>query len=278
MKNIFSIILLLVVCLSGFAQNDKYSIGERTADDLHVKKFKVTEANIEYVLTTPYIDTSYKIYDYAELLTETQRNAIKQRCREFMKNTGLDIAIVTINENPKPSFNDYAPSDVYIQDFYDYNDFKTDGVMLIIDKFYDRNRYYDAGLAADMTLLGDRVDNYAEHMKPLYQQGDYYGEIMWFIDETEAAYQYEISFPKWKCLIFALLFAWIVWWLHRKKYKLVFKATSANDYKKQGSFKLTKESTKFVRSFTTRTYSPKSSGSGSSGHGSSGGSHSGGGF
>jgi len=278
MKNIFSIILLLVVCLSGFAQNDKYSIGERTADNLHVKKFKVTESNIEYVLTTPYVDTSYKIYDYAELLTETQRYEIKQRCREFMKNTGLDIAIVTINENPKPSFNDYAPSDVYIQDFYDYNDFKEDGVMLIIDKFYDRNRYYDAGNVADMSVIGDRVESYAEHMKPLYLNNDYYGEIMWFINHAEGDYLYEISFPKWKCLIFALIFAWIVWWLHRKKYKLVFKATSANDYKKQDSFKLTKESTKFVRSFTTRTYSPKSSGSGSSGHGSSGGSHSGGGF
>ncbi|MBO7132782.1 MAG: TPM domain-containing protein [Bacteroidales bacterium] len=278
MKNIFSIILLLVVCFSGFAQNDKYSIGERTAEDLHVKKFQVTEANIEYVLTTPYVDTAYKIYDYAELLTETQRNKIKQRCREFMKNTGLDIAIVTINENPKPSFNDYAPSDVYIQDFYDYNDFKGDGVMLIIDQAYGRNRYYDAGKPCDMSLIGNRVDSYAEHMKPLYQEGDYYGEIMWFIDETEAAYQYEISFPKWKCLIFALLFAWIIWWLHRKKYKLVFKATSANDYKKQGSFELTKKSTQFVRSFTTKTYSPQSKSSGGSGHGSSGGSHSGGGF
>lgn len=278
MKNIFSTILLLVASLYGFAQGDIYSIGERTESEPHVKKFQVTEANIEYVLTTPYVDTSYKIYDYAELLTETQRIQIKQRCREFMSKTGLDIAIVTINENPKPSFNDYAPSDVYIQDFYDYNDFKADGVMLIIDQDYGRNRYYDAGRLAEMSVIGDRVDSYAESMKPLYQSEDYYGEIMWFINAVEEDYLYDISFPKWKCGIFALLFAWLFWGLHRKKYKLVFKATSANDYKKQGSFKLTKESTKFVRSFTTRTYSPKSSGSGSSGHGSSGGGHSGGGF
>lgn len=278
MKNIFSTILLLVASLYGFAQGDIYSIGERTESEPHVKKFQVTEANIEYVLTTPYVDTSYKIYDYAELLTETQRDKIKQRCREFMKNTGLDIAIVTINENPKPSFNDYAPSDVYIQDFYDYNDFKEDGVMLIIDQAYGRNRYYDAGKPYEMSLIGNRVDSYAESMKPLYQSEDYYGEIMWFIDNVEDDYLYEISFPIWKCSIFALIFALLFFSIHRKKYKLKFKATNANDYKKQGSFKLTQKQTNFVRTFTTRTYSPKSSGSGSSGHGSSGGGHSGGGF
>ena len=63
MKNIFSTILLLVASLYGFAQGDIYSIGERTESEPHVKKFQVTEANIEYVLTTPYVDTSYKIYE-----------------------------------------------------------------------------------------------------------------------------------------------------------------------------------------------------------------------
>ncbi|MBR4582541.1 MAG: hypothetical protein IKO34_01875, partial [Bacteroidales bacterium] len=60
MKKFFSIILLLIVGFNAFAQNDIYSIGQRTESEPHVKKFQVTEANIEYVLTTPYVDTSYK--------------------------------------------------------------------------------------------------------------------------------------------------------------------------------------------------------------------------
>jgi len=278
MKKIFSIILLIFVSSVVFGQTDRYSKGERTEQRPHVSKFSVTPEKMPYILSTPYVDTSYKIYDYAELLSESQRRDIQKRCREFVNKTGLDIAIVTLNENPKQAYKEYAPSDVYIQDFYDYNDFRPDGVMLIIDQDYGRNRYYDAGLPYERYFMGSNVEIYAEQMKPLYQSGRYYDEIMWFINNVEEDYLYDISFPIIKCSIFALLFALLFWGIHRSKYKLKRLATSANNYKKEGSFRLTQNRTDFVKTFTTKTYSPKSSGSSHSGHGSSGGGHSGGGF
>ena len=278
MKKIFSIILLIFVSSVVFGQTDRYSKGERTEQRPHVSKFSVTPEKMPYILSTPYVDTSYKIYDYAELLSESQRRDIQKRCREFVNKTGLDIAIVTLNENPKQAYKEYAPSDVYIQDFYDYNDFRPDGVMLIIDQDYGRNRYYDAGLPSERYFMGSNVEIYAEQMKPLYQSGRYYDEIMWFINNVEEDYLYDISFPIIKCSIFALLFALLFWGIHRSKYKLKRLATSANNYKKEGSFRLTQNRTDFVKTFTTKTYSPKSSGSSHSGHGSSGGGHSGGGF
>lgn len=277
MKKIFSILLLFIICLNAFAQ-DKYSIGERTTSNPHVNKFAVTQNNIHYVLSTPYVDTAIKIYDYANVLKSNEQKKIQQRCKEFINKTGLDIAIVTLSENTKEPYGSFNQSETYISDFYDYNDFKANGVMLLLDFSNNRNTIFDAGELYERNFMGSNLEYYGSQMRPLFDMGHYYDEIMWFIENTEGDYLYDISFPIIKCSLFALLFAFLFWTIHRSKYKLKLKATSANNYKKKGSFVLTQNKTDFVRTFTTKTYSPRSSGGSGGGHGSSGGGHSGGSF
>lgn len=281
MKKIFSIILLIFVCSVVFGQTDRYSKGERSESNPRVTKFPVTSQNIDYVLATPYVDTSYKIYDYAELLSESHRRDIQKRCREFVNKTGIDIAIVIVNGVEWHSFGGFTSQESFIHDFYDYNDFKRDGVMLLLNtdpEVSAHHSIFDAGSLYDMYFMGSKLEYYGPEMKPLYNAGNYYGDIMWFIEHVEEDYLYEISFPFWKCLIFAVIFGLIFWGAHISKYKLKHLATSANNYKKEGSFKLTQNRTDFVKTFTTKTYSPKSSGSSHGGRSSSGGGHSGGSF
>ena len=61
MKKIFSIIFLILVCSISFAQQDMYSIGKRTQANPYVSKFEATFENMEYILSTPYVDTAYKM-------------------------------------------------------------------------------------------------------------------------------------------------------------------------------------------------------------------------
>lgn len=281
MKKIFSIILLIFVSSIGFAQYDRYSKGERSERVPHVTKFVVTPQNIDYVLSTPYVDTAYKFYDYAECFSESQRKAIEKRCQEFVDKTGLGIAIVVVNGIKWHSFGGFSPQESFIHDFYDYNDFKPDGVMMLLNLdngVSSHHSIFDAGKLYEDYFMGSKLEYYGPEMKALYNAGDYYGDIMWFIEHVEEDYLYDISFPLWKCLIFAVIFGLIFWGIHLSKYKLKHLATSANNYKKEGSFKLTQNRTDFVKTFTTKTYSPRSSGSSHGGRSSSGGGHSGGSF
>lgn len=281
MKKIFSIIFLILVCSISFAQQDMYSIGKRTQANPYVSKFEATFENMEYILSTPYVDTAYKIYDYANVLPESKRREIRRRCQEFINKTGLGIAIVIVNGVDHPTFNRFSPQETFIQDFYDYNDFKWNGVMMLLNIAPEATKHhsiYDAGSLHEWDFIGSRREDYGPEMKARYNSGNYYGDIMWFIEHVEEDYLYDISFPFWKCLIFAVIFGLIFWGAHLSKYKLKHIATSANNYKKANSFKLTQNRTDFVRTFTTKTYSPKSSGSSHGGRGSSGGGHSGGSF
>ncbi len=290
MRRLLFLVIFTIFSSTVFAEGgeNKYVhiLGERTKDNLHVNKtnagISVKDENIAYILATPYVDTSYKIYDFADLLTDKEEEAIKKRCHEFIAKTGLDIAIVTLAQNDHPGYQSWNSSEAYISDFYDYNDFGKDdvysGVMLLIDKHYDRNSILDAGKPSFDSFMGYHLEYYGSTMRPLYDLNDYYAEINWFIENCEKDWLYDQSFPIWKCLIFAMILTLIIFFVHKRKYKLVFKKTSANDYKVKDSFKLSENSTDFVRTFTTKVYSPRQKSSGGGGSGSSGASHSGGSF
>lgn len=257
--------------------------GERTESDPKVRKYTVTPQKMPYILSTPYVDTTYKIYDFADVLTQEQEDKITKRCHEFVQTTGLDIAIVTLNYVNHQSYGQWTSYETYIQDFYDYNDFGKDekfsGVMLLLDLQHGKNSIFDAGKPFEQSFMAYQLEYYGPEMRPLFDRQQYFDEIMWFIENTESDWCYDQSFPFWKCLIFGSLIAMIIFFAHKSRYKLVFKMTSANSYKVKDSFNLTQNTTTFVKTFTTRTYSPRSSSSGgSSGSGSSGGGHSGGSF
>lgn len=245
--------------------------GDRPEGNLGVNKFAVTNSNIPYILKTPYVDTAYKIYDFAGVLTDKQKSKIRERAHLFCDRTGCDIAIVILASCNHPRFDGLNTTESFIRDFYDYNDFKRDGLRLCLDLQHSRNSVYDAGKLYDAGFMSCYIDEYGPTMRPYFDGGQYYEEIMWFIEHAEQDWLYESSFPVWKCLIFGTLLALVIFYIHYSKYKLVFKGTSANNYKVSDSFELTKNSTRFVRTFTTKTYSPRSKGGGGSSSGGGGG-------
>ena len=81
--------------------------------------------------TTPTVDASEKVYDFAELRSDSEEKSIYNEITGLIDEYNLDAAVVTINYNNKSSAKSYA------EDFYDYNDFGVgstkDGLIFLID-------------------------------------------------------------------------------------------------------------------------------------------------
>lgn len=88
----------------------------------------ITESNKQSVLATPAVDASEKIYDFADLLTDGEEKVLFKHVKHFIDSTQIDYVIVTISKNNKASSMNYA------RDFYNFNDFSGDGIILLIDR------------------------------------------------------------------------------------------------------------------------------------------------
>ena len=132
--------LLLVIILSVFWIKDvnaSTKTFERTNEDLRVPDYiNVTEENKSNILLTPSVDAKEKVYDFADLFDDQEEKDLYDQINKFIKNTNMDLAVVTISYNNKHN------AGVYSDDFYDYNDFgigdDNSGLLFLIDMDTDR--------------------------------------------------------------------------------------------------------------------------------------------
>lgn len=87
----------------------------------------VTESIKSDILSTPAINVDEKIYDFADILTSKDEEKLYKQVNNFIIKTKIDCVIVTINNNVKNSTKQYA------HDFYNYNNFWNDGILLLLD-------------------------------------------------------------------------------------------------------------------------------------------------
>lgn len=131
MKKIKIILSLLIFCVCLNVNNVFASTRVNTRSEgnyLVPADVIITESNKQAVLATPAIDVSEKIYDFADLLTDSQEDVLFKHVKHFIDSTKIDYVIVTISKNNKASSMNYA------RDFYNYNDFSNDGIILLIDR------------------------------------------------------------------------------------------------------------------------------------------------
>gem|GEM_PF-1672337 len=268
----------------------KYSIGQRTEQNpLVFKSFlqgKLTAEQLRLALETPYVDTAVKVYDAAGLLTDSEISKLQSRIHQFIDKYNVDMVVVTINHNNKQASNGNIATENFAMDFYEYNDFGKglqakegyDGAILVIDMENRKFSMLDVGQPHDKYHVAEyNYQSYIEKMAPDLTAKNYYNAISTFIDSYEYDYEYEITFPWWKCSIFSLILGLILLMVERGKYKNIRKATSAANYIKEGSFRLTVNKDTFVSTHTTKTYDPPQKSSGGGSHGSSSGRSFGGG-
>jgi len=283
---LIAIVSFLFQITSVFASTNVY---ERSVDDYRVADWvQVTDSNKDSILNTPSVDASEKVYDFANLLTDSEEKDIYYQVQDFIMEYDMDLAIVTIDSNNKGSQVEYA------DDFYDYNDFgigsSRDGVLFLIDMQY-RQIY--------MSTTGDAIQMYSDYridqiMNAIYQymtDTDYFNGISNFIDEL--SYYASVGYPEMdegsrlsvgQCLkygaIISAIATFIIMLALVNKNKLVRPATTAREYLDKESVVVNNYGDIFMGSNTVKhkiEHSSSSSGGSSTHFSSSGSSHGGGG-
>ena len=267
------------------------------------KKWKVTNNNKSNVLKTPYVNPSYKIYDFVDILTDQEELIIKEKIDNFINESNMDLVIVTID---MPYIND-EENETYASDFYDYNDFGIDfkkysGVLLLRNTFSEDPYFniYTFG-EAQIYFDYDRCEKMLDDLYPFFRNKNYLNGIIPFIDSLQTYYrkgystnQYYVDsdgFIKEKFIppygvgitISGIISLLTVGSMKRRN-KMVSISDNADDYLDKRSINYSSKDDNLVSSFTTHhiissSTSGSSSHSGSfhSGIGSSGGGHSSGG-
>lgn len=139
----------------------------------YTKKTNVLEDNSQTSYAkdkTPSADNTLKIYDYAKLIPDDKEKEIYNMIKKFISKYNMDMAIVTINENPKSSSMGYA------DDFYDYNDFgvgvNKNGLLFLIDM--DNRKMWISTTGKAIEIYNDkRIDAILDYTYDKISKKDY---------------------------------------------------------------------------------------------------------
>lgn len=225
-------------------------------------------------------ENKQRLVDNANLLTEKQSNSISQKLDEISAKYDIDVVILTVHTIGSKSARAYA------DDYYDYNGYSDDGVLLLIA--FEEGEWYisttgkciKAFTDSDIDYIGDLiVDDLADE--------NYFDAFETFISESNYEINGEINgfpFEFAKNLVISLIIGFVIALISvsvmKGKLKSVKLQKSANSYLKQGSMKLTESTDLFLYRNVNRIAKPQNNNSrgGSSTHRSSSGrSHGGGG-
>lgn len=128
MKKLNYLIIILVAFFTvTFNCNASTFTYTRSTDNLLLPKdVKVDSSNINAIMNTPAVNANEKIYDFANLLDDSTEGALTTKITEFKKESKMDVVIVTTSDLKGFQIPEYT------YNFYDYNDFAQDGVILVI--------------------------------------------------------------------------------------------------------------------------------------------------
>ena len=301
MKKIWLILISLFLCLGVVSASTNTT--PRTDGDLGVnKKWKIDEKNINNVKNTPRVNSSEKIYDFGDILTDDEEKELYEKVKEYIEYTKMDMVILTID---MPYTIDSQNED-YAADFYDYNDFGMDfekysGILLLRNKysedpyfniytFGNAQLYYDYYTCESILddifdeIKGKRYLSGFEHFISLSKQyfdngpdEDYYVDDDGYIHPNPPTYH----LPLKTAGIISGVVTLIVMIVLVKKNKMVKKETLATVYVDKNSIKYNSKVDQFLHTHTSSYTVSSSSSGGGGGHsshsGSSGGGHGGGG-
>ncbi len=147
----------------------------------------VREDNIQDIMKTPAVSASEKIYDYADLYSEQQEKDLFKKITEFIDESKIDVAIVTTNNQNGYGIRDYA------YNFYDYNDFKIEGIIFVISlegpepEIYMGNSGDSTGRVFS-TYTGVRIGQILKYVYQDISIGHYYSATSNFVKIIKGFY------------------------------------------------------------------------------------------
>lgn len=231
------------------------------------------------IFTSDYqaLDTTQKVYDYANILTDSEEALLKQKIDDYIEEYNMDMVLVSVDEHNK--YNTQA----YADDFYDYNGFGIgdtyDGVIFVVDfNFGYTDMYMSTTGEAIRMYDDDRIDKILD---VVYEEYDYYQMYADFIEESSyyaslgvpssnkntyinssGDLVYKRSFPWFSSILISSIISTVVLLILIAKNKMVKKATEANVYLNKESLNITERTDNFITTHTTSVRINTSSGGG----------------
>lgn len=264
-------------------------------DNIDVSKAKSA------ILSTPVVDdTSLKVYDYSDVLTEDEEEILRSQLREFYDQNKVEVIVVFGNF---AQYGDYSFRD-FAANFYDFNGFGLatnayDGIILVRDTvgrkdvivttgqtrlYIDDYRVNVISDSLEYPIVNDLYlqtgEKFLEGVKKCYAMGIPDEMKKYQFDENGDMYVLYQP-PILPAIFLATIVDAIIMGILIKKNRMVKPAKKADDYLDKASILYRVNDDKFIRSHTSSyTVSHNSGGGGHSGggfRGSSGISHGGGG-
>ena len=248
---------------------------------------------------TPSVDPNLKVYDFANKLTDDEEQQLHTMAMDYYEKYKMDMVLVIIDENPYGVADEYTR--LYSQDFYDYNDFSKDGIIILID-LANRYPYITTTGQAILYYDDERIETMHDEAHSYLATDSYFSAFSTYVNK--ASYYAGVGIPEsnqyycidedgeyYKCKSAPKAVNWIIttisaalgsiipFGVHTRKYRGVKLATNASQYLKNAE--ITDQTDQFLTTFTSRVRRSESSSSGGGGstirRGSSGRSHGGGG-
>lgn len=246
-------------------------------------------------------DNSIKVYDYAQELSSSEEDKLKEKTLEYIEKYNMDMVLVTVKHHEKKDTKSYA------EDFYDYNNFglgsTNDGIIFVIDFTFGYTDIYISTTGEAIRMYDDsRINNMLDDIANKKDSGYYKMFEVFIKDSSNYASMgipssnknvvidsngnpvYKKSIPWFLIIIIDSIITFIVMLILINKNKMIKKSVNANYYLNDNSLMINQKIDKFITTHTSsvRINSDSSSGSGHVGgssvsRGSSGISHGGGG-
>ena len=272
------IVLFVIISLFQFSCTSTQTL-ERPDDNLGItKNIDITSSRKSIIKNTPYVDADEKIYDFADLFTNSEEEKLYKNVKAFIEKNNIDMAIVTIDYNNKNS------SMAYADDFYDYNDFgigkNYDGILFLIDM--DNRKMWISTTGSAIQTFESDINSILDDCYSYISNEKYFDCANTFINSAQNTIT-SAKFMGWVigfviAIIVSLLIPTIFCLVNKAKHKAIKLATHADTYLDKNSITITNSNDIFVRTHTSRVAKASSSSSGGRSHsGSSGISHGGGG-
>lgn len=214
------------------------------------------------------------LVDNADLLTDSEEAALLTQLEQLRSTYQMDIVIVT-----EWSLGGKSPRS-YADDYYDYNGYAEDGVLLLVSM--SERDWYVSTAGYGITAVTDAgIDRLADRFLPSLSDGDYADAFSIFAEgcgdliaraNTGSPYRRAPVRLSFGAILFSLIIgivaACIVTGSMKRQLKTVSWQKTANSYIRSEGLSLTEKQDTFLYRNVTRVARPKDSGS----HG--GGSHS----
>ena len=229
------------------------------------------------------------LVDDADLLSSSEEQLLLNALHEISQNQQMDVVVVTVDSLQGKTPRNFA------DDFYDYNGYAKDGVLLLV--CMGSRDWYVSTTGFGITVVTDAGLNYMSNcFLDDLSDGYYYDAFMTyanlcdeFITQAKTGRPYDVgnlpkgAFPLGKNLLISLVVGFVValitTGIMRSQLKCVHLQSGAGNYVKKDSLRVTNSKEMFLYRQVHKREKPKqnSSGGSSTHRSSSGRSHGGGG-